>query len=164
MLFLALPKHVFPPARPPARPRLAGWPAFFISTFGHSCISGLGLSHIISSFWPYHIDFISRSLVIGPSPYLQRERDLDMGIDLDVYIYIYIYVDIRTYIQLYLYSYIWYMHVIVVLLWLYVNGGKRADGKAPRKPTVFQACQVWWRKQVLFLLLLSSQASQSCCL
>ena len=39
------------------RPRPArGRPAFFISTFGHSCILGVGLSHIISVFWPKHLD------------------------------------------------------------------------------------------------------------
>ena len=67
--------RLFLPARPPARPpdRLPARPrpAFLIPTFGHSCISGFGVSHIITVFWPYHMDFISTLLVIGPSPYIE---------------------------------------------------------------------------------------------
>ena len=71
-----------PPGRPLARPPVCGRPAdrpaFVISTFGHSCISGLGLSHVIRVFWRYHMDLISRILVIGPS--------------LFIYTYMYIYI------------------------------------------------------------------------
>ena len=93
-----------------------------LSQFGHSRISGFGPSHIIIFFWPYHMNFISRILVIGPSMYMYIFLHVHTCIYIYIYVYTCVYMCIHMYVFLYIYIYICtYCHMYIhVYIYIYI--------------------------------------------